>query len=67
MAALTGKGGEVRYGGKAIFRMNHWDVSADTNVLDVTAWTTSAAQWRTNLAGLSGWSGSLSGWRRSRT
>jgi len=62
MAALTGKGGEIRYGAKAVFRMNHWDLSMDTNVLDVTAWTTSAAAWRSNLAGLQGWSGSVSGY-----
>lgn len=62
MAALTGKGGEIRYGGKAIFRMNHWDLNIETNVLDVTAWTTSAAQWRDNKAGLMGWSGNVSGY-----
>ena len=62
MAALSGLTGEVIYAGKAIFRMNHWDVTADTNILDVTSWTTSAAQWRSNSAGLQGWTGTVSGY-----
>ena len=62
MAALNGLSGEIRYGAKAIYRMNHWDLNVDTNVLDVTAWTTAAAQWRTNIAGLQGWSGTVSGY-----
>lgn len=61
MAALTGKGGEIRYGAKAIFRLNHWDLNIDTNIHDVTAWTTSAAAWRTNIAGLSGANATISG------
>ena len=62
MAALTGKGGEILYGAKAIYRLNHFDVNIETNVLDVTAWSTSAAAWRTNIAGLNGWSGNVAGY-----
>ena len=61
MAALTGKGGEIKYAAKTIYRLNHWEVNAETNILDVTSWTTVAAAWRSNIAGLQQWSGSVSG------
>lgn len=61
MPALTGKGGEIRYGGKAVLRMNHWDLDIESNILKVTAWSTVAAAWRSNLAGLNGWRGTVSG------
>lgn len=62
MAALSGKGGEIKYGGKTVYRLNHWDLNAETNVLDVTSWTTANAAWRSNIAGLQQWSGTVSGY-----
>jgi len=61
MAALTGKGGTVLYAGGDVASIGTWSFDADTNMHDITSFTTSAAQWRTFAAGLSGWTGSLDG------
>lgn len=61
MAALTGKGGEIRYGGVAVYRIKHWDLDIESSIHDVTTWSTSAAAWRTNIAGLNGARANISG------
>ena len=65
MAAISGKSGFVKWGAAAakknILRIDHWDCSVDVDQLDVTAFTTDGAQWRSFLPGLSQWSGSLTG------
>ena len=59
MAALTGKGGTVLYGGGSVASIGSWSIDVDTNMHDITAFTTDVAQWREFAAGLSGWTGSI--------
>ena len=61
MAAVTGKGGTVVYDGGSVATINSWSVDVDTNMHDVTSFTTAASQWREFVDGLSGWTGSLDG------
>lgn len=61
MAALTGKGGTVLYAGGSVASIGSWSIDVDNDMHDITSFTTSAAQWRTFAAGLSGWTGSLDG------
>ena len=60
MAALSGKKGYFNYGGKVV-NINHWSLDVNTNLLDVTAWSTGTDQWRAITPGLSGAAGSASG------
>ena len=60
MAALSGKAGRFDYGGQVV-NINHWSLDIDTNMLEVTAWSTGTDQWRAYTPGLSGASGSASG------
>jgi predicted secreted protein len=61
MAALTGKGGTVLYAGGSVASIGSWSMDIDNAMHDITSFTTSAEQWRTFAAGLSGWTGSLDG------
>lgn len=61
MAALQGRHGLVKWKTKQIFRIDHWDVSADVDMLDVTPFSTDGAQARAFIPGLSGWSGTMTG------
>ena len=60
MAALSGKAGRFDYGGQVV-NMNAWSLQIDTNLLEVTPWSTGTDQWRTYTPGLSGAAGSASG------
>ncbi len=65
MAAISGKQGKVEYDGKHV-RFANWNLDADSNMLDVTEFSTStgAAVWRDFIAGLSGWTFTADGpWR----
>ena len=61
MAAVTGKGGTVLYAGGSVASIGTWSIDVDTDMHDITSFTTVAAQWRNFAAGLSGWTGSLDG------
>ncbi len=61
MAAVSGKGGTILYGGVSVASLNNWSLDIDTNMLEVTSFTTSNVVWRTFAAGLNGASGSVSG------
>jgi hypothetical protein len=61
MAAITGKSGTVLYSGGSVATINSWSLDVDTNMHDVTSFTTDVLQWREFVAGLSGFTGSLSG------
>jgi hypothetical protein len=65
MAAVSGRHGYVKWGAdaakKKIVNMNHWDLTLNVDMLDVTPFSTDGAQWRAFLPGLSGWSGTFSG------
>jgi len=61
MAAKSGKLGKIEYAGAKVLNINQWTVDIDTNMLDVTAWSTGTDQWRSFAAGLSGAAASVSG------
>lgn len=61
MAALQGRHGLVKWKTKQIYRMSNWSLNVPVDMLDVTAFSTDGAQWRTFLPGLSGWSGTCDG------
>ncbi len=61
MAAVTGKGGTISYDGGSVDTIDNWTLDLDNSMHDITSFTTSAAQWRTFIAGLSGWTGAMSG------
>ena len=61
MAAVTGKGGSIVYDGGSVATIHDWSMDIGNNLHDVTSFTTSAAQWRSFVAGLSDFSGSIDG------
>lgn len=61
MAALTGKGGTVLYGGGSVNSIGSWSMDIDNDMHDITSFTTDVSQWREFTAGLSSWTGSLDG------
>ncbi|MHC5112315.1 MAG: hypothetical protein ACYTHJ_20855 [Planctomycetota bacterium] len=61
MAALSGKKGLVEYKGGQVAYIRNWSMDVNTNMLDVTVWTTGTDQWRAMTPGLSGAAGSFSG------
>ena len=61
MAELSGKAAKVLYSTAAVNVLDTWDITADTNMLDVTTFSTATIQWRDFVDGLSGWSGTVSG------
>ena len=61
MAAVTGKGGTITYDGGPVATISNWTIDVDNSLHDITSFTTSAAQWREWIAGLSGWTGAMSG------
>jgi hypothetical protein len=61
MAAISGKDGLVHYDGGQVARISDWSLDINTDLHDVTAFSTGTVQWRSYIAGLSGWSGSFSG------
>ncbi|MFH2071891.1 MAG: phage tail tube protein, partial [Actinomycetota bacterium] len=44
-----------------VVNINNWSLQIDTNLLDVTSWSTGTDQWRAYTPGLSGAAGSASG------
>lgn len=62
MASLSGKAAEVKYSTDSkLVGFNSWSIDADANMLDVTTYTTGTLQWRSFIAGLSGFTGTISG------
>ncbi len=61
MAAVTGKGGVFLWSAGAVATLDNWTLDLDNSMHDITSFTTSAAQWRNFVAGLSGWTGAVSG------
>ena len=61
MAAVAGRHGFIKYKAKGIYRLDHWDLTCNNELLDVTAFSTDGTQWRSFTPGLSNWSGSISG------
>ena len=61
MAAVTGKGGTITYDGGSVATIGNWTIDVDNSLHDITSFTTSGAQWREWVDGLSGWTGAMSG------
>ena len=61
MAEISGKQAKVLYSTAAVNVLDSWDLTADTNMLDVTTFSTGTSQWRDFIAGLSGFTGTVSG------
>ncbi len=61
MGAISGKGGTVFIGSVPVLRVNTWGLDIDSNMLDVTSFTTSSVVWRDFAAGLNGVTGTISG------
>jgi predicted secreted protein len=61
MAEISGKQAKVLYSTAAVTVLDSWDLTADTNMLDVTTFSTGTVQWRDFTDGLSGWTGTVSG------
>ena len=61
MPAISGKKGLVDYKGGQVAYIRNWSMDVDTNMLDVTVWTTGTDQWRAMLPGLSGAAGTFGG------
>lgn len=59
MAAITGKAGTILYKAGSVASINGWSIDVDTNMHDVTSFSTDTVQWREFAAGLSGWTGSI--------
>ena len=61
MAELSGKQALIEYGGGQVASFDDWNMTANTNMLDVTTFSTATLQWRDFIPGLSDWSGTISG------
>ena len=61
MAEISGKEAKVLYSTAAVNVLDSWDITANTNMLDVTTFSTGTTQWRDMINGLSDWSGTVSG------
>ncbi len=61
MAEISGKLGLIEYGGGHVASFDNWSLTADTNMLPVTSFTTGTVQWVRNIPGLSSWNATISG------
>lgn len=58
MAALVGKGGNVKVGAAVVAELSDWSLDIDADTLDDTSF---GSDWKTYLQGLKSWTGSLKG------
>lgn len=58
---LSGKVALIEYAGGFVASLDNWTVNVDTNMLDVTTFSTGDLQWRDFKPGLSGWTAAISG------
>jgi predicted secreted protein len=61
MAELSGKQGKITYKAGQVAAFGGWTMDVNTNMLDVTTFSTGTLQWRDFITGLSDWSGSIDG------
>lgn len=61
MAEIAGKVAKVMYGGGDVVSLDDWNVTVNSDMLDVTTFSTGTVQWRDFITGLSDWSGTVSG------
>ena len=59
MAAISGKGGTVYIGSVPVLRVSGWNLDVDSNMLDVTSFSTAVTSWRSFAAGLNNVTGSI--------
>ena len=61
MAEISGKVALVEYDGGQVASLDNWTVTVDTNMLDITTFSTGDLQFRSFTPGLSGWTATVSG------
>jgi len=61
MAAVTGKSGIAHYKGVPVLRIKDWSCTVNTDIRDITTFTTGTLTWRSILPGLAGADGNFSG------
>jgi len=61
MAAVSGKVGKIQYKGNKVLGVRGWTLDMDTNMTEVTSWTTGTEQWRSYVPGLTGAVGTFTG------
>ncbi len=63
MAEISGKVALFEYGGAQaqVASVDNWTITVDTNMHDVTTFSTGDLQFRDFIPGLSGWNGTVSG------
>lgn len=54
MAALSGKVGKIEWKGGKVLGLRNWSLDTNTNMTEVTSWTTATEQWRAFVPGLTG-------------
>ena len=60
MSALAGYGGEVLFASAVVAELGEWNLTIDRDNIDTSAFQSSPG-WKTNIAGLGGWSATVSG------
>ena len=61
MAAVSGKVGKIQFKGGKQLGIRGWTMDMDTNMTEVTSWTTGVEQWRAYVPGLTGAVGTFTG------
>ena len=61
MSEISGKVALVEYGGVFIQSLDNWTATVDTEMLDITTFSTGTLQFRDFIPGLSGWIATVSG------
>lgn len=61
MAEISGKVAKVEYAAGKVDSLDEWNMTINSDMLDVTTFTTGTVQWREFITGLSDWSGTVSG------
>jgi len=61
MAVLHGKGALVKYATKTLANINSWNMTIDSEILDVTAFSSAGVDYRAWTPGFGSWNGTISG------
>ena len=59
MAAVAGKGGEIKIGANTVAEVQEWSLDIESEMLDTTAMLAGGTTWKTFIAGLNGWTVSV--------
>jgi hypothetical protein len=61
MAVIHGRKGVVKYKTKTLANIDNWQLNVESDLPEVTAFSTAGVSWRAYAPGLNSWSGSVSG------